>query len=91
MARSRSDRGGPDRLHAVGEQQPPDRFRIVFDRVRDVVLLLVGLGIVGHEVLVRDPAPNLVAVGVGLLFTLGPAAFALLPPWLGGPPRGGGS
>lgn len=67
----------------------PDRFRVVFDRFRDVVLLVVGLAIEGHEIVVRQPDPNLVAVGVGLVFTLGPAAFALLPPWLGGPPRGG--
>lgn len=66
----------------------PDRFRVIFDRVRDVVLLVAGLGIIGHEIAVRHE-PNLVAAGIGLIFTLGPAAFALLPPWLGGPPRGG--
>lgn len=67
---------------------PPDRFRVIFDRVRDVILLVAGLVVIAHEVAVREPEPNLIASGIGLLFCLGPAAFALLPPWLGGPPRG---
>lgn len=57
--------------------------------IRDLILFVAGLGVIGHEVLVRT-APNLLAVGVGLVFTLGPGIFAMLPPWLGGPPRGGG-
>lgn len=64
-------------------QPERDRFRRIFERIRDVILLGFGIYIIYHEVNVRSE-PNLVAVGVGLVFCFGPTIFMYLPSWLGG-------